>query len=136
MSQAETQYSNAPAPSDLSKRLPDTYLLIACVGLLVFLLSYLVTPGHFTVDELVRDDGSVARVIDPESFRYEAETRGAPLFSSDGSEPGLFNAIYEGLVSGSRTGGAVGIIRLNTVSLVIGSAVISPNYSDGSLVIE
>lgn len=92
------------------RRLPDTYLLIAAVGLLVFLLSYFVQPGVFDVQELVRDDGSIVRSVDPGSFRHADGGRGTPLFSADGREPGLFNAVFEGLVSGSRSGGAVGII--------------------------
>lgn len=100
----------SPSAAVLARTLPDTYLLIAAVGLLVFLLSYLVVPGTFDVQELVRDDGSVMRSVDPESFRYVEESEGVALFSSDGKSPGLFNAIYEGLVSGTRTGGAVGII--------------------------
>lgn len=94
----------------LSKRLPDTYLLIAAVGLLVFVLSFLVTPGLFETMEVVRDDGSVTQTVDPESFEFAPGAGGATLFSSDSEHPGLFNSIYEGLVSGSRTGGAVGII--------------------------
>ena len=43
-------------------------------------------------------------------FIPEAE-RGT-LFASDDEGRGLFNAVYEGLVTGSRTGGAVGIIAL------------------------
>lgn len=94
----------------LSKRLPDTYLLIAAIGLLVFVLSFLVTPGLFETMEVVRDDGRVTQTVDPESFEFAPEAGRAVLFSSDSERAGLFNSIYEGLVSGSRTGGAVGII--------------------------
>lgn len=99
----------AAAGKPLPARLPDTYLLIGGVALFVFLLSYLVTPGQFEVSEVVRESGQRAQLIDPGSFTYTGERQGAPLFATDG-QPGLFNAVYEGLVSGSRTGGAVGII--------------------------
>lgn len=93
-----------------SSRVPDTYLLIAAVGLLVFLLSYWVTPGAFDLQELTTEAGKISQAIDPESFRFDTESSSARLFSSEAGQPGLFNAVYEGLVSGSRTGGAVGII--------------------------
>lgn len=96
----------------LQSKLPDTLLLVAMVGLLVFALGFLVTPGQFETVEQLRGDGSVARLIDPESFRFTPDTPGAGLFSSEAGRPGLFNAMYEGLVSGSRSGGAVGIIAL------------------------
>lgn len=89
-------------------RMPDTYLVIGAVALLAYALSFLLTPGLFSLQEISRD-GVLVPVIDPDSFRFVEASRGLPLFSSDGS-PALFNAIYEGLVSGSRTGGAVGIM--------------------------
>ena len=95
---------------DLSPRLPDTYLLIAAVGLLVFLAGYVVAPGQFQVQDVIGPDGRVQQLVDPGSFRYADERQGAPLFSAGEGGPGLFNAVYEGLVSGSRDGGAVGII--------------------------
>lgn len=98
---------NSPA---LSRRLPDTYLLIAGVGLFVFICTFLVTPGLFETMEVTRSDGSVTQMVDPASFQFEPEAGGATLFSSSDDSRGLFNAIYEGLVTGSRNGGAVGII--------------------------
>ena len=56
-------------------------------------------------------DGRVQRLVDPESFRQAGGPDGCtPVFSAGDTGPGLFNAVYEGLVSGSRDGGAVGII--------------------------
>ncbi len=90
------------------RRMPDTYLVIAGVALFVFLLSYLLTPGSFSMTDSLRD-GNRVEVIDPDSFRYAEGSSGAPLFSSNG-EAALFNAVYEGLTSGDRMGGAVGIM--------------------------
>jgi uncharacterized ion transporter superfamily protein YfcC len=78
--------------------MPDTYLVIGAVALLAYALSFLLTPGLFSVVEQLRD-GTLVPVIDPDSFRFVEGARGLPLFSSDGS-PALFNAIFEGLVSG------------------------------------
>ena len=96
--------------SALSRRLPDTYLLIAGVGLFVFLCTFLVTPGLFETMEVTRSNGGVTEMVDPASFQFKPEAGGATLFSSSEDSRGLFNAIYEGLVTGSRSGGAVGII--------------------------
>jgi len=94
----------------LARRLPDTYLLIAAVGLLVFLAGFVFTPGRFELHAVSLADGSVSQAVDPASFRYVAEAERARLFASGEDGRGLFNAVYEGLVSGSRTGGAVAII--------------------------
>ncbi|MDJ0911215.1 MAG: putative basic amino acid antiporter YfcC [Woeseiaceae bacterium] len=100
-----------------TSRVPDTYLIIGGVALFVFVLSYLITPGQFSMTEVARADG-VVEVVDPDSFRYSQDSSGLPLFSSDGSSA-LFNMVFEGLVSGSRTGGAVGIMAF--ILLVGGS---------------
>ena len=87
-----------------AKSLPDTFLIISGVALLVFALSYFIAPGSF--DMLTVSDGETVReVIDPDSFVQSESANGLPLFSADGA-PALFNAIFEGLASGSRNGGA------------------------------
>ena len=101
-----------PLSEPLSKRMPDTYLLVALVGLLVFALSFLITPGQFETVEVTNADGKITQTVDPESFTFSDKKQGSVLFSSEKDRPGLFNSMYEGLASGSRTGGAVGIIAL------------------------
>ena len=94
----------------LARRVPDTYLLIALVGLLVFVAGFAFDPGQFELRQVTQDDGRVTQAVDPESFRYAEEASRGRLFASGDEGRGLFNAVYEGLVSGSRTGGAVAII--------------------------
>ena len=89
-------------------RTPDTYLIIAAVALAVYLLSFFLAPGQFEMTS-VASDGREVRLIDPDSFRHTGEASGLPLFATGGA-PGLFNAVYEGLASGSRLGGAVGVM--------------------------
>ena len=96
----------------LSQRLPDTLLLIAAIGLLVFALGFLFAPGQFETMDTMRADGSVVTTVDPLSFHYSEDAPSPSLFTTEQDGRGLFNAIYEGLVTGSRTGGAVGIIAL------------------------
>jgi uncharacterized ion transporter superfamily protein YfcC len=104
--------SLAESPSDLSSRLPDTLILIAGIALLVFVLGFLFAPGQFESMEVVRSDGSSVTTVDPQSFRYSDNAPRPTLFTTRADGRGLFNAVYEGLVTGSRNGGAVGIIAL------------------------
>ena len=103
---------NEQAPGGLSARLPDTLLLIAAIGFLVFVLGFLVTPGLFETMEVTRSDGGTQTLVDPESFHYAEDAASPSLFTTEAGGRGLFNAVYEGLVTGSRSGGAVGIIAL------------------------
>jgi uncharacterized ion transporter superfamily protein YfcC len=119
MSRQASAIDSHSASNGQASRLPDTYLLIAGVAIVVFLLSFFLTPGQFEVSEQVRSDGSEFTLIDPSSFRYADGEHGAVLFSSDAERPGLFNSVFEGLASGSRTGGAVGIM---TFILLVGGA--------------
>ena len=109
---AAPETSTTDSRTPLSQRLPDTLLLIAAIGLLVFTLGFLFAPGQFETAEVTRSDGSVVTTVDPESFRYSENAPSPSLFTTESDGRGLFNAVYEGLVTGSRTGGAVGIIAL------------------------
>jgi len=100
-------------------RLPDTYLIIGGVALFVFALALFLPQGSFQLTEAVGPDGTSRQVIDPDSFRIDESAPGPALFSRNAERPGLFNALFEGLVSGSRMGGAVGIMAF---ILVVGGA--------------
>ena len=52
-------------PDPLSQRLPDTLLLIAAIGLLVFALGFLFAPGQFETADVTRTDGSIVATVDP-----------------------------------------------------------------------
>ena len=100
-------------------RLPDTYLLIAAIGVLVFLLALFIPAGSFELADAPDGLCGDRVVIDPNSFRFHDDEDGPTLFSTTEDRPGLFNAVFEGLVSGSRTGGAVGIMAF---ILLVGGA--------------
>ena len=100
------------APATAASRLPDTLLLIAAIGLVVFVLGYVFAPGQFETELVTRADGSTTEIVDPASFHYSEDAARPSLFTSESDGRGLFNAVYEGLVTGSRSGGAVGIIAL------------------------
>ena len=92
---------------------PDVLLILLVLAAFLALLSHWLPAGLFST-ELV--DGK-ARPI-PGSYRVVAEWTGVPLFGS-GNQVGLLNIVFEGLVSGSRHGSAIGVVAF---LLVIGGA--------------
>lgn len=108
-------------------RVPDTYVIIFFVVVLAALLTYLIPQGIYeTTDVKYVVDGveKTRTVIQDGSFQYaldkngEPLKQGVPLFKA-GGETGLFNYMFEGIVSGDKWGSAVGIIAF---ILVIGGA--------------
>lgn len=108
-------------------QMPDTYIIIFFVVVLAALLTYLIPRGMYSTQEIsyVVDGVEKTRtVIEDGSFRYVTDEAGNPL--RDGirlfepyGETGLFNYVFEGLVSGDKWGSAVGVIAF---ILVIGGA--------------
>ncbi len=110
-----------PSPSEqpnaaLSvKRMPDTLVLLFGLAALLALLSWVVPTGRFDVQEVEGRER-----VDLSSFRYEpAAAPPATLFSGSKERQGLMNLPFEGLVSGSRTSSAVGIVAF---LLIVGGA--------------
>lgn len=108
-------------------KVPDTYVIIFFVVVLAAMMTYLIPQGMYsTKDVTYMIDGieKTRTVIQDGSFRYVLNGSGEPLkegiklFEPYG-EVGLFNYIFEGLVSGDKWGSAVGIIAF---ILVIGGA--------------
>lgn len=110
--------TNETPPTETShSKLPDTYLLIAAVGVFIFLLSLVIPAGTFETVSAPGDSGRM--IIDPASFQLAEKSPRPTLFSRDPEQVGLFNAVFEGLTNGSRTGGAVGIMAF---ILLVGGA--------------
>jgi uncharacterized ion transporter superfamily protein YfcC len=111
----------ATAPSNSSK-MPDAFVILFVVLLLAGGLSHVVPAGSFTQIAQVQStaEGTVTRtVLDPDSFAFASESHsGVPLFAS-GGEVGLFNFAFEGLVSGSKWGSAIGVVAF---ILIVGGA--------------
>ena len=106
---------------------PDTYIIIFLVVCLAALLTYIIPQGFYeTQDVTYLMDGveKTKTVIKDGSFQYVLDENGEPvkqgisLFAA-GGEVGLFNYLFEGLVSGDKWGSSVGIIAF---ILVIGGA--------------
>ena len=107
--------------------LPDTYIIIFFVVCLAALLTFLIPQGFYeTQDVTYLVDGveKTKTVIKDGSFKYILDESGQPLkqgisLFASGGEVGLFNYLFEGLVSGDKWGSAVGIVAF---ILVIGGS--------------
>ncbi|WP_158162723.1 putative basic amino acid antiporter YfcC [Grimontia hollisae] len=108
-------------------QMPDTLILIFFVGLLAAAMTYLIPIGHFDTQQVtfMVDGAEKSRtVINPESFRLILDETGDAVykpvqFFSSGGGIGLMNFPFEGLVSGSKWGSAIGVIMF---MLIIGGA--------------
>lgn len=111
-------------------RVPDTYVIIFFVVLFAALLTYVVPQGFFQTTDvtyMVNGAEKTRTVIDSSSFEYVLDDAGnpvkdgVPLFGTDdfNGRIGLLNYMFEGMVTGSKWGSAVGIIAF---ILVIGGA--------------
>lgn len=106
---------------------PDTYIIIFFVVCLAALLTYLIPQGIYETEDITyMIDGAekTRTVIKDGSFQYALDESGQPLkqgigLFAAGGGVGLFNYLFEGLVSGDKWGSAVGIIAF---ILVIGGA--------------
>ena len=94
---------------------PDTYIIIFLVVCLAALLTYIIPQGFYeTQDVTYLMDGveKTKTVIKDGSFQYVLDENGEPvkqgisLFAA-GGEVGLFNYLFEGLVSGDKWGSGV-----------------------------
>ncbi|MFK0571030.1 putative basic amino acid antiporter YfcC [Endozoicomonas sp.] len=107
--------------------MPDTLLLIFFIGILATVLTYIIPSGSFsseTVTYLVDGVEKSRQVINPESFSYALTEAGEKLYGNvqlfaGGGDLGLMNFPFEGLVSGSKWGAAIGVIMF---MLLIGGA--------------
>ncbi|MPY26001.1 putative basic amino acid antiporter YfcC [Shewanella psychropiezotolerans] len=108
-------------------QMPDTLVIIFFVALAAAVLTYFVPIGAFDTQEVnyLADGVEKSRVVvDPSSFQYILDEHGDPklqpvaLFEGGGGA-GFFNFAFEGLVSGSKWGSAIGVIMF---MLVIGGS--------------
>ncbi|MBY6188339.1 putative basic amino acid antiporter YfcC [Marinobacter hydrocarbonoclasticus] len=108
-------------------QMPDTLILIFFVALLAMGLTYLIPAGSFQTEEIhyMVDGVEKSRtVVDPDSFQYALDENGDVLYNQvglfeGGGGVGFLNFPFEGLVSGSKWGSAIGVIMF---MLVIGGA--------------
>ncbi|WP_353892404.1 putative basic amino acid antiporter YfcC [Proteinivorax hydrogeniformans] len=104
---------------------PDTYVIIFFVVLAAALLTFIIPTGTFETREVTVEELDDTRtVVDPESFEYVLDEdgnkvrEGISIFEPFGGV-GFLNYVFEGLVTGSKWGAAVGIVAF---ILVIGGS--------------
>ncbi|XHF83834.1 putative basic amino acid antiporter YfcC [Vibrio sp. HN007] len=126
MSHADSRTLDS-ATEKQSWQMPDTLILIFIIGILAAAVTYFVPAGHFDsqqVSYMVDGAEKTRTVIDPASFAYATDENGELVYNkvglfASGGGIGLMNFPFEGLVSGSKWGSAIGVIMF---MLVIGGA--------------
>ncbi len=103
--------------TDSTWRMPDTLLIVFGVLLLAALLTVLVPRGQF---EVAPSATSSKPVVVPGSFTYadNGEAQGVAVFSGT-EQPGILNALFDGLTSGTKHGAAIGVVMF---ILIVGGA--------------
>ncbi|MDF2178852.1 putative basic amino acid antiporter YfcC [Aliiglaciecola sp. CAU 1673] len=101
--------------SSLASRMPDAFVILFIVMVVATMLTHWIPAGAFDTQVL---EGSNRTQIVPGSFRLAEESVGAAIFAEEGSQ-GFFNYAFEGMVSGSKWGSAIGVVAF---VLVVGGA--------------
>lgn len=83
-------------------KMPDAFVILLVIAGLCYAVSHFILPGSF---ELAGTNDTVAL----SQFSQAQTPAPLPLFATQG-EAGLFNVLFEGLVSGDRNGAAIGVI--------------------------
>ncbi|MBM7661887.1 putative ion transporter superfamily protein YfcC [Bacillus mesophilus] len=108
-------------------KVPHTYVIVFFVVLLAAILTFLVPVGYFETKDVTyihQGEEQTKTVLIPESFQLVTDEDGNPvkegtsLFEAGGGV-GFLNYVFEGLVSGSKWGSAVGVVAF---ILIIGGA--------------
>lgn len=106
----------------LSKRMPDAFVILFFVILISGLLTLFVPAGKFDTQLMHKlVDGKEIEVtqLKTGSFSLTEDTNtGVKLFADKG-DVGLMNYAFEGLVSGDKWGGAIGVVAF---ILIVGGA--------------
>ncbi len=131
MSSQQLEVENTSPPEAQAKsttwQMPDTLVIIFFVALLAAVMTYLVPVGSFqTQDVTYLADGveKTRAVVDPSSFEFKVDENGESVIEpislfAGGGDVGFLNFAFEGLVSGSKWGSAIGVIMF---MLVIGGS--------------
>ncbi len=116
--------------------MPDTLVILFGVVFLVYILSFFVPAGKFDTQKVSYNADGVTKtrsVLVANSYQIQTDSSGKvvhnppAIFANDG-KPGFLNFVYDGITSGDRNGGAVGVMAF---ILIIGGAfgITLSNYS-------
>ncbi|HBM17078.1 MAG TPA: putative basic amino acid antiporter YfcC [Lentisphaeria bacterium] len=107
--------------------IPDTLVILFIVVFVVYLLSFIVPAGKFDTHKVSYETGGITKsrtVVVADSYQVQKNAQGVEVtsppsfFGVDGNR-GFLNFVYDGMTSGSRNGGAIGIMIF---ILIIGGA--------------
>ncbi|MDD3265620.1 MAG: putative basic amino acid antiporter YfcC [Burkholderiales bacterium] len=107
--------------------MPDTLVILFGIVFLVYILSFFIPSGKFDTEKVsyIADGVTKSRtVVVANSYQAQKDSAGnvvynpPSIFASDGKS-GFLNFVYDGITSGSRDGGAVGVMAF---ILIIGGA--------------
>lgn len=119
--------SNSNSTKSRYIAMPDTLVILFGVVFLVYLLSFFVPAGKFDTHKISYQSGGVTKsrtALIANSYQIQKDVDGQvvynppKIFASDGN-PGFLNFVYDGITSGDRNGGAVGVMAF---ILIIGGA--------------
>ncbi|QOL27355.1 putative basic amino acid antiporter YfcC [Thalassotalea sp. LPB0316] len=85
--------------------MPDALIILFFVVLVAAILTHVIPAGSFQMS--VPSEGEKAMII-ADSFRLQS-TQGVPIFADSGGV-GFFNFAFEGMVSGTKWGSAIGVM--------------------------
>ncbi|WP_371185753.1 putative basic amino acid antiporter YfcC [Thalassotalea maritima] len=89
-----------------ARQMPDAFIILFFVVLIAGLITYVVPAGTFETQASA--DGSKQLLV-AGTYQVADVDKSVPLFASGGGV-GFFNFAFEGLVSGSKWGSAIGVI--------------------------
>ena len=89
-----------------AKAMPDALIILFFIVLLAALSTHIIPAGKFLVEK--KPDSEQVLLI-ANSFEFVDSYAGVPLFA-EGGGIGFFNFAFEGMVSGSKWGSAIGVM--------------------------
>lgn len=106
MKASETPTGDQATVVQPTKTMPDALVIMWFVLLFAGVLTHIVPAGFF---ETSVDPSSGKTVLVAGSYQQAEQFIGVPLFA-EGGNIGVLNALFEGLVSGSKYGSAIGVM--------------------------
>lgn len=97
--------TNHSSTATSASTMPDALVILFFVVMAAAILTYVIPAGHF---EMTTPQAGEKATIIADSFKTVG-THGVPLFADQGGV-GFFNFAFEGMVSGSKWGSAIGVM--------------------------
>lgn len=107
--------------SPTAVRMPDTFVILFFVALIAVALAWIIPAGSFSTEEVTRDTASgeqTRQVLIADSYEQAEAHPRIPWFA-EGGAIGVANIPFEGMVSGSKWGAAIGVMAF---ILIVGGA--------------